>query len=152
MLFNVIIIILLMITPAYSESVVDIARSQIGHGEIGGDNRGKYVKEYTRGREVAWCAGFVSWVLNKAKRTKNYHLRARSFWEDYRFNRVRTPKPGDVVVFKRGNKSGHVGIVESYSKGILRTIEGNSGEFPAKVKRKTYKTSEIKNLLGYVRI
>jgi len=150
----VIIILFLLLMPscAYAGSVVEVARSQIGKGEIGGDNRGPQVKKYTKGKEVPWCAGFVSFVLAKGKGWDLYHLRALSFWEDHRLNRVKFPKPGDVIVFKRGYGKGHVGIVETVDKGKITTIEGNVGPYPARVKRKTYQIGNIKNLIGFVRI
>ena len=50
---------LMLLTPnmAMAGNVVDVAISQIGKGEIGGNNKGPEVKKFTRGIEAAWCAG-----------------------------------------------------------------------------------------------
>lgn len=47
------------------------------------------------------------------------------------------PAPGDIIFFDWGDDGSidHVGIVESVKKGIVNTIEGNSGD---KVKRNSY--------------
>lgn len=136
------------------DDVVSVARSQIGKGEVGGDNLGPQVKQYTKGKEVSWCAGFVSWTLTKAGKIRgNYYLSARSYW-NMKSRRVEKPLPGDIICFWRGNinsKLGHVGIVESVSDENIVCIEGNSGKYPSKVKRVTYKMGKIKNLLGFVR-
>lgn len=141
--------------PGYTKEVpriVRIAQAELGKGEQGGDNKGKEVKKYTKGKEVAWCAGFVSWVRFQAGQRDNYFLCARSYWEEYHNERVVSPIPGDLIVFARGTNSGHVGIVESVQADRLTTLEGNVGKYPAVVKRFTYKLGHIKNLLGFVRV
>lgn len=48
------------------------------------------------------------------------------------------PIPGDLFSLdrgRRGSRAGHVGIVEEWKDGLLHTIEGNVGRFPAKVRR-----------------
>ena len=136
-----------------SSQIVKVAQSQIGIGENGGDNRGKIVRKYTKGKEVAWCAGFVSWVIREATQRKYYTLSAKNYWNDFKDNRVSNPRPGDIICFNRGTSGrlGHVGIVETVKGGIITTIEGNVGKYPAKVKRLTYKVNHIPNLLGFVR-
>lgn len=138
---------------AHASTIVDVAISELGHGEIGCDNCGPDVKRYTRGMEASWCAGFVSWVLREAGVDIPYKLSARQFWNMAR-NRVTTPQPGDIICFWRESPSswkGHVGIVYKVGDGWITTIEGNVGAFPAKVKRITY-YGVPKNLLGYVRV
>ncbi len=133
-------------------AIVYIARGELGKGEIGGDNKGRYVKEYTRGKEVAWCSGFVSWVVNRAGKNGNYLLQARSWLKAQGSKRVTFPSPGDLIIFDRGNGKGHVGIIEMVSAGRIVSIEGNVGNYPSKVKRVIYKLSHIKNLIGFVRL
>ena len=147
--FLVAVIVLFGATRVHAADIVDIARSQIGQGEIGGDNQGPVVKKFTHGQEVAWCAAFVAWTLHKAGKTTPYMLAARSYLNVG--TKVKNPKPGDVVVFTRKG-GGHVGIVESVEGGRLVTIEGNVGKFPAKVKRMTYRLNNIPNLLGFIRV
>jgi len=148
------LILLLCLAPAKVEAneMVRIAQSQIGKGEIYGDNKGPEVKKYTKGQEVAWCAAFVSWVRFRSGQSDNYFLAARSYWKNYGHKRVGVPRPGDLIVFSRGSKGGHIGIVEKVQGGTITTIEGNSGKFPAKVRRFTYKLGSIKNLLGFIRV
>ena len=138
-----------------SPSVVEVARSQLGKGEVGGDNKGPVVREYTGGQEVAWCSGFVSWVMRRAGKDSPYVLSARQWWAVKEGSHVRRPRPGDIAVFWRGKKDGqlgHVGIVEAVDGDRVTTIEGNVGNYPAKVKRVTYKIGKMKNFIGFVRI
>ncbi len=133
---------------AHAADVVKIAQSQIGKGEIGGDNRGPIVRQYTKGKEVAWCAGFVSWTLSRAGIDIPYYLAAKSYLG---FRRVATPRAGDIIVLRRTGGS-HVGIVENVRGGVITTIQGNVGPYPARVKRVTYTLGHIKNLIGFVRV
>jgi len=73
-----------------------------------------------------WCAAFVNAVLEESDIVSNndhkYPLTARAFlqWG----TKVTEPKPGDIVVFPRGNSSwqGHVGF-------YLKTMEINGVEY-----------------------
>lgn len=147
-----IILLFVLVSSSYAGDVVSIARSQLGQGEIGGDNRGSIVKKYTKGKEVAWCSGFVSWVVNKAGKNDNYFLSARSWLKAKGSKRTSSPRPGDIIVFSRGNRTGHVGIVETVHGKSITTIEGNVGRYPARVKRCTYTIGRIRNLIGFVRL
>lgn len=145
------LILVLFSTNVFANKTLEIARSQIGQGEIGGDNKGNIVKKYTRGQEVAWCSAFVSWTLQKAGKNTPYMLQARNYLKVGKA--VTNPAPGDIIVFKRGiGNQGHVGIIEKVTKNQIVTIEGNVGKYPAKVKRITYKRNNIKNLLGFRRV
>ena len=141
---------------ASQNKIVKIALSQLGKGEIGGDNKGPQVEMYTRGQDVSWCAAFVSWVLTKAGvRGEGYLLSARSYWTKYKAHRVHSPKSGDIICFYRGSRrghSGHVGIVERVKDGEVYTIEGNVGRYPAVVKEFHYRLNHIPHLLGFVRV
>lgn len=154
----IVLILVLLVTPAHAESVVEVARSQLGKGEIGGNNRGPEVKKYTRGQEVPWCAAFVSWVLlhsRSAGKSRGYILAARSYWQIYSDKRCQFPSAGDIIVFSRGTHYGHVGIVEKVRGNSITTIEGNVSEVPgtsAKVIRRNYTVGKIKNLVGFIRL
>jgi len=137
------------VTPARAD-ILSIARLEIGHGETFGDNRGVDIKRYLQGREnLPWCAGFVSYCIKQSGGGCPYTLRARDYLSMGK--KVHNPKPGDLIVFSRGHGAGHVGIVEKVSGESIVTIEGNTGAFPSKVKRITYK-NKPKNLLGYIRL
>jgi uncharacterized protein (TIGR02594 family) len=144
-----ILFVTLLLTSPANASVLSVARSQIGKGEIGGNNRGPVVHQYTQGQNVPWCAGFVSWTLKQSGKKAPYLLRAKSYLKYGK--RVLMPKPGDLVVFNRKG-GGHVGIVESVNGKKITTIEGNVGSFPAKVKRFHYTRGKIKNFVAFVRL
>ena len=129
--------------------VVSIAQSQIGLGEKGGNNRGPVVRKYTKGQNLPWCAGFVSWTLSKAGKNTPYLLRAKNYLKIGK--RVSRPKPGDLIVFNRKG-GGHVGIIESVKGKKITTIEGNVGDYPAKVKRYTYIAGKIPNFIAFVEV
>ena len=129
--------------------IVDIARKEIGKGEQFKNNYGKDVFKYTNGKQLPWCAAFVSWTLHKAGKNTPYTLSAKNYLNIGK--RVSKPKPGDLIVFNRKN-GGHIGIVESVEQEIITTIQGNTGDYPAKVKRIKYKQNEIPNLIAFVRV
>jgi len=132
--------------------MISVARSQIGQGELFGNNRGPAIRQYLNGREgLPWCAGFVSYCLREAGYELPYTLRAKEFLKFGK--RVKNPKPGDLIVFSRQG-GGHIGIVsEVYPKDkIIITIEGNLGNYPSKVKEVHYKLGRIKNFMAFVRI
>jgi len=148
--FILISLLAVNVATAHAAELLEVARSQIGNGEISGDNRGKFVRAYLNGKEgLPWCAGFVSYCLKNAGYHYNYTLRAKKYL-DYG-KKVSTPKPGDLIVFSRAGGGGHVGIVEQVKGGTITTIEGNTGKYPSKVKRITY-LGKPKNLIAYIRI
>ena len=126
------------LTPKTRESVLQIARWQLGVLENpGGSNKVKYNTWYY-GREVSggsypWCMVFVQWVFHQAgfnlSRTASCtELRgkyeAAGQWVTESF------KPGDIVMFDfsgRKKKTEHCGIVMEVRKDCLITIEGNTG-------------------------
>lgn len=130
-------------------AIIAIAQSQIGHGELLGNNRGPHIKEYLNGKEgLPWCAGFVSYCARESGLDIKYTLKAKDFLKLGKT--VKYPQPGDIIVFSR-NGGGHVGIIEKTEGGAITVIEGNSGKYPSKVKRVIYK-SKPRNLLAYVRL
>lgn len=134
--------------PAWADTI-SIAKSEIGKGEWLSNNHGPAVRKYLNGQEgLPWCAGFVSYVLQKDGYKLPYTLRARDF---LRYGHiVKTPKRGDLMILSR-NGGGHVAIVETGFKDRITVIEGNVGSFPSKVKRTIYQ-GKIKNLVGFMRI
>ncbi len=145
----ILILALLMVRVARAE-VVSVAQSQIGLGEIGGNNRGAYVRQYLNGREnLPWCAGFVSYCLKKSGYHLLYTLRAKDFLKYGKL--VNNPQVGDLIIFSRQG-GGHIGIIEKVQGKTITTIEGNVGKYPAKVKKVVYKRNHIKNFLGFVRL
>ena len=47
---------------------------------------------------------------------------------------------------------GHIGLVRHCSNGLVYTIEGNEGNFPAPVRGLTYTLGRIGKLLGFGRV
>ena len=143
---------------AFGADIVSEARKELGHGETGSDNKGKYVRLYTNGIESSWCAGFVSYVLKKSGNNQfGYILSAKAYWNKAKKMKLttKTPKKGYLIVFWRDNPQswkGHIGIVEKVEGDIITTIEGNTGNFPSVVKRKKYNIKKIDKLLGYIKI
>ena len=132
-------------------SLLKVAQGEIGHGEILSNNRGIYVSQYLNGREgLPWCAGFVSYCLKKSGISVSYTLRAKDFLALGTKISKSDVKAEDIVIFTRKG-GGHTGIVEQVLKDRFISIEGNVGEFPARVKRISHKLND-KSILGFVRI
>jgi uncharacterized protein (TIGR02594 family) len=154
----VVSVLLLVALFAFADPIcpawVAVAQGEIGRGEIGSDNHGPDVKKYLQGEEgKSWCAGFVSYCLARSGYKGRYILRARDYMKVGRIDK--SPRPGDLIVFWRVNRDGrlgHVGIVEKVLGNRIVTIEGNTGEFPAKVKRHEYTIGQIPRLLGFVEL
>ena len=156
---SLILWLILSILPclANPQDIVNLATAEIGNGEIKQNNAGQYVKLYNKDLEAAWCAGFVSYILQQANFTAfDYSLSAKAIYNQAKLkNRITlTPKVGYLIVFWRNNPkawTGHIGIVENVNQDYLYTIEGNKGSFPAKVKRFKYRRNDIPKLLGYIK-
>ena len=147
------------------DSALNIARAEM-HGdarEVGGNNRGKWVRKYLAGagleEGLPWCASFVSWCYREAADTlgipqvkycpsarRLYAACAKKGWK------VETPLPGDLVFWTRGPMNrglGHVGFVEYAHDGLMQTIEGNH---TSKVERFKYERESMPRLLGFIRV
>lgn len=132
-----------------AEQILITAKAEIGNGEIGKNNSGRHVQKYLRCKEQwAWCAGFVSYVLKQSGVKVSYTLRAKTFLT--LGEKIETPQGGDISVFNRKG-GGHVGIVEQVFDTHYITIEGNKGNYPAKVKRIRHSYNE-KNFIAFIRI
>ena len=129
--------------------VLRVARREINQREFGANNRGSAVQKYLKGKEaLPWCAGFVSYCLQKSGAKFNYTLRAKDFLT-YGIKVIHV-LPGDLAVFTRKG-GGHIGIVEQVFKDYYISIEGNVGSYPAKVKRIKHFYNE-KSFLGFRRL
>lgn len=131
------------------QKILNNARAQIGNGEQWENNCGHWVHLYTRGEQMLpWCAGFVSYVLQTSGTQFRYTLRAKEFLTQG--VKVLIPLPGDLVIFTRKG-GGHIGIVEQVYKKYYISIEGNVGEYPARVKRIKHSYNE-KSFLCFRRL
>ncbi len=146
-----------------------LAEMRAGAREIGGNNRGKFVRKYLEPAGLqppnAWCASFVSWCFYRASGSSldrmpfDYCPGARALltqmknkgWakeprSDY------TPSPGDLVIWWRERLAGwkgHVGIVHHVRDGRLYTIEGNKSP---NVQGFSYVLGRMEKILGYGRV
>lgn len=147
-----------------------ISELKAGAGEVGGNNRGPWVKKYLSPTGLsegnAWCAAFVSWCFLQAsdgdrnKMSYNYTAGARNLYNQLKSkglsfdsnNSNQIPQPGDIATWWRVSMTsglGHIGIVHHYEDGFLYTIEGNKA---ANVAGFSYVKTRLDKLLGYGRV
>jgi hypothetical protein len=151
-------------SPA-GRSALAAATGEINAGacEVGANNAGPWVEKYLNKITPApenWCAGFVSWCYSQAPGgiPFRYSLGARNIRTQFRDRGwtydpgERLPQPGDIIVWWRGQPSeskGHIGLVHHAADGVLYTVEGNKGGFPAPVAVFDYVLGRIDRLLGF---
>jgi len=132
--------------------LAEIAASQIGVREEGGNNNGSKIRDYQRATDLKpaswpWCAAFVDWCIREwlarpgVREWLNLQASTPEEWRPktalaygylgWAKARPKTSvilherdlaQPGDIVVFDFS----HVGIVESDSGFQIITIEGNT--------------------------
>ena len=156
--------------------VLKVAISELGDGAIAGNNEGRHVESYHRKilapgapRKLGpWCAAFVSWCCEEAATRLGVELPFRRSGSAKRLaknvakasgvsimKKDTTPLPGDLIVFHRGSPlswKGHIGIVECVQGGMVHTIEGNVGAYPAKVRRHAHDIEASDRFWCFVRL
>lgn len=141
-----------------------------GAGEIGGNNKGPFVKKYLDPAGASegdpWCAGFLSWCFlqasggNKGNMPFKYNAGARNIFNQFKnkglsFDGIdpgKQPEPGDIVAWWRTSLQsgkGHIAIIHHCEDGFLYTIEGNKA---ANVAGFSYVKTRMDKFLGYGRI
>jgi hypothetical protein len=127
--------------------VVRIARRHLAEHplEVGGQNRGPWVRLYMAGHEGdgwPWCAGFVSYVIGQACRdlgvgrpvagTFSCDLLAIDGRRKHLFvpaSPAAEPQPGWIFLRKRiANDWDHAGLVAESEQAAFLTIEGNTND------------------------
>lgn len=132
------------------ETICRIARQQLAvkAREVGGDNRGPFVRHYCRGQSVAWCQGFASTVTMMAARIwcqvdTPFPLvdgsGVMSLWVPWVAESAKAAGrfvpgssaariPVGSMFFVPGGQHGyvHVGIVTGDDGSTISTIEGNT--------------------------
>lgn len=123
-------------------SVLAIARGEIGVREQGGNNRGQRVEEYLSavglGPGNPWCAAFVSWCLQQASvkgapcTGDTWALEAWGAQHDALYNenanKPEKPMVGDIfLLLGSDNRPRHTGFVTAVNGDHVATIEGNTG-------------------------
>lgn len=143
---------------------ISIADAEVGYRE-GSNNHTKYGDEMhelqprNMDKNAAWCDAFIDWVIFQTCKRFGYGAEtARKVlcgdFDDYTYNSValykkagrwtQTPHRGDQIFF---GGSGHTGLVEKVSGGIVYTIEGNKGDEVRKCSYSIHSSS----IIGYGR-
>ena len=151
--------VLAVATPAYGVSASDViatAKDEVGtpEGSARADSYGAAVHLYDSTHNYAWCAVFVSWVMERTG-TSGFRSASVGDWiamagaNSFGLSIADTPRAGDLVAFDwDGNgdfayPNRHMGFVASIrSDGGITTVEGNTslpsgGEGVAKRARST---------------
>ena len=162
-------------TPSFGGSTMGrtalqfaIEELNAGAGEVGGNNKGPWVKKYLQpvglSEGHSWCAAFISWGFlqaaggDKKNMPFKYTAGARNIYNQLKqkgfiYDASTTqPLPGDIVTWWRVSMSsgfGHIAIVHHYKDGFLYTLEGNKA---ANVAGFSYIKTRMDKLLGYGRI
>ena len=116
-------------------SYYQLAKTFEGTKEIRGPKHNKVVlafyadvgHSWVDNDEVAWCAAFVGAMLERSGMRSTRSLAARSYLQWGNKVAVDDAKPGDIVVFKRGNSSweGHVAFFVRQTKASIYVLGGN---------------------------
>lgn len=149
--------------PAAPEGVprhLQIAQGELGTHEIRGARNDPRVIEYhqatslkARNDETSWCSSFVNWTMQQAGVRGTDSAAARSWltWGQAVPKDAAHVKPGDVIVFPRGNNpaQGHVAIVsEVLGNGMVRVIGGNQAVRGEQYDGVTYSDRSLASALG----
>ena len=129
--------------PAYAVPAADIvatAGDEVGteEGSARADSYGAAVNLYDSTHHYAWCAAFVSWLMERTGAT-SYRSASVGDWiavadaNSYGLSVTDTPRAGDLVAFDWDGNGDfaypyrHMGLVESVGPdGAFITIEGNT--------------------------
>ncbi|MEP0873833.1 peptidoglycan-binding protein [Trichocoleus desertorum AS-A10] len=132
-----------------NSAVLEYARAHLSQHprEIGGQNRGPWVRMYMKGNEGkpwAWCAGFVTFVLSQAAESLQIDMpipgsfscdtlaaqaKAAGLFVSEAEARRREIPPGSLFLVRRTSTDWtHVGIVAETHELLFDTIEGNTND------------------------
>jgi surface antigen len=129
--------------PAHAIATADIiaaADDEVGtlEGSARADSYGAAVGMYESTRDYAWCAAFVSWLMDRTGAT-GYRSASVGDWiaeaeaDEYGLSVTDDPRAGDLVAFDWDGNGDfaspyrHIGLVESVdTDGSFTTVEGNT--------------------------
>ncbi len=135
-----------------AQMVVEYAQQHLSAGprEVGGQNRGPWVRLYMKGREGnewPWCAGFVSYILGQACKSVGCKLpfqtsfscdllatnamKKGAFIRGHKLENKEKVHPGSIFLSRRAPTDWvHAGIVVDVDleHHCFRTIEGNTND------------------------
>ena len=112
----------------------ELAKAEIGTLEWAQGSNPKVVAYYrdaghpgVKDDDLAWCAAFVGAMIRRAGGKPSGSLAARSYLKWGEPVDLANAKPGDIVVFRRGNSTwqGHVGFFVSHKAGVIQVLGGN---------------------------
>lgn len=112
----------------------ELAQAEVGTAEWKNGNNPKVVAYFkdsgnagVKDDETAWCAAFVGAMLKRAGLKGTGKLNARSYLEWGTPVDRKDAKPGDIVIFKRGNSSwqGHVAFFVKDRGALIDVLGGN---------------------------
>jgi len=139
----------LTMSETINAAVIEYAQAHLAQHplEVGGQNRGPWVRLYMNGNEGSqwpWCAGFVTFVLHQATESINIEMPIPgSFSCDTLAAQAQSAGlflseadatssnvlPGSLFLVRRTDTDWtHVGIIEEASESYFRTIEGNTND------------------------
>lgn len=125
----------------------EYAKTKLGTKEIPGDADNPDIVEFhatttlkATDDETSWCSSFVNWCVTKAGLKGTNSAAARS-WLQWG-TETKTPKEGDIVVFKRPPKpsSGHVAFFVRKEGNLIYVLGGNQSD---QVKVSAYKAADL---------
>ena len=112
----------------------ELAKVEIGTVEWAKGSNPKVIQYYkdaghpeVKDDAVAWCAAFVGAMITRGEGKPTGSLAARSYLDWGKPVDLADAKPGDIVVFRRGNSTwqGHVGFYVSHGGGSIQVLGGN---------------------------
>jgi len=140
-------------------AALEVAKAEIGNGEERQNNDGPHVARYHGKKDDKlpdgnWCAAFVGYCYEQAakkldrklpfKRTGGAKLLGKRAAKAGIKVAVEDIQPGDILWWdrgKRGDWKGHIEIAATAidpATGVVHTVAGNTGRFPAKVRYRTH--------------
>lgn len=138
---------------ALAQESVRVARTCIGQGEGLRNNEGAFIEKIGGRPGAPWCAAFAGWCYAEAARDMGLVLPfarssgakalVKSMGRVGRlFDDPLDARPGDLVAWHRGDEDGWQGHVELVARvepdGVIHTVAGNVGAFPARVRELTH--------------
>lgn len=117
------------------KAAFNLAKDDLGTWEWGEGHNPKvlqYFKDvghsWVKDDETAWCAAFVGAMLKRSGLPHTGKLNARSYLDWGNPVSMEDARPGDVVVFSRGNPNGwqgHVAFFDRQTKDHIYVLGGN---------------------------
>lgn len=158
------------VTSKPAALAVEVALSLRGRGEEGGNNRGPFIRELGGHDGDLWCALFVGHCRREAHRIAKLPPPAWTFRRPgvvepgarvlvdaavlaggHAFTNPSGALPGDLVLWKRDGGH-HVALVwHPEQGGIVVTVEGNVGKFPAAVRDLRHDVAHEPHFVCFVR-